>query len=392
MSSFLCWLRNLFVRWRLSRQLRRIGSSFRGIWDRLSEEETDRISKDLETLNRRVRCVGADTNTVQIEASLVALEKQTVRINKEGRLGAIIEAIMIVLVVTLGVRTFFFHPMSIPTGSMEPTFMGEQSTVLSDSEILNSPEVFRALCSRLILGKQSIHFRASESGVFEVLDPIPRSFLWIFKQQRFSIDGEVHKIWFPPKNLWARAGLKSGMIFSEGEDVIRLRFKSGDHILVNRWVYNFRRPRRGEAVVLATDQIDLIPLSPFYLKRLVGFGEESVRIGDDRLVRIDDESIDSSILGFEHVAKSNGVPAEGSYSGYLNGTVARSYRLVDSAPLFPTEEGTLTVRAGNVFVLGDNSANSLDSRTWGDFSQKAIIGRPSFVFWPFSKRFGFADY
>jgi len=362
------------------------------IRDRLSEEEANRISMVLEALNRSVRFVRADTDMVQIEASLVALKKQTARPEKEGQLGAVIELITMVLVVSLGVRTFFFHPMSVPTGSMEPTFMGDRSMVLSDSEILNPPGMFSALYSRLILGEQSIHVHATKSGVFKVLDPIPHSVLWLFKQQRFSIDGEVHKIWFPPKNLWTRAGLKSGMIFSEGEDVIRLRVESGDHILVNRWVYNFRRPRRGESVILTTDRVDLNPLSQFYLKRLVGLGEESVRIGDDRLVRIDDKSIDSSIPGFEQISKSTGVPVEGTYSGYLNGTVARRYRLLDSAPLFPTEEEALTVRAGHVFVLGDNSVNSLDSRTWGDFSQEAIIGRPSFVFWPFSKRFGLAGY
>jgi signal peptidase I len=372
--------------------VRLIRFSFQVIRDRLSEEEGNRILRDLEALGRSVRSAGTDTDTVQMEASLLALEKQTVRFKREGQRGAVIELSLVVLVLAFGMRTFFFHPMSIPTGSMEPTFMGDHSLFLSDDEILNPPGVFRALYSRLILGKQSIHVRATKSGVFQILDPIPRSLLWIFKQQRFSIEGAVHKIWFPPKNLWARAGLESGMNFSEGADVIRLRVESGDHLLVNRWVYHFRRPRRGEAVVLATKRIDLNPLSQFYLKRLVGFGRESVRIGDDRLVRIDERLIDSSLLGFEQVAQSTGVPVEGTYSGYLNGTVARRYRLVDSAPLFPTEMDSLMIRFGNVFVLGDNSANSLDSRTWGDFSQEAIIGRPSFVFWPFSKRFGFAGY
>jgi signal peptidase I len=365
---------------------------FRVNRDCLSEEEGDRILTELEALDLSIRSAKSDTDTVQIEASLVALEKQTVRTKKEGQLGAVIEAIMIVLVVTLGVRTFFFHPMSIPTGSMEPTFMGDHSSLLSDSEVMNPPGALRALYSRFILGNQSVHVRAAKGGVLQILDPMPRSVFLIFKQQRFSIDGAVQKVWFPPKNLWARAGLESGMIISEGDDVIRLRVESGDHVLVNRWVYHFRKPRRGEAVVLSTDRVDLNPLSPFYLKRLVGFGEESVSIGDDRLIRIDEKLIDSSMQGFEKVAKVTGVPDVGTYSGYFNGTVARRYRLVDSAPLFPTEEASLTIRVGNVFVLGDNSANSLDSRTWGDFPQEAIIGRPSFVFWPLSKRFGFAGH
>lgn len=43
------------------------------------------------------------------------------------------------------------------------------------------------------------------------------------------------------------------------------------------------------------------------------------------------------------------------------------------------------------FMLGDNSASSLDSRYWGPVPRKNIIGTAFSVFWPFSHRWGFAD-
>lgn len=43
------------------------------------------------------------------------------------------------------------------------------------------------------------------------------------------------------------------------------------------------------------------------------------------------------------------------------------------------------VLSGNVFLLGDNSAESDDSRKWGDLSETRIVGRPLFVVWPLTR-------
>jgi len=40
------------------------------------------------------------------------------------------------------------------------------------------------------------------------------------------------------------------------------------------------------------------------------------------------------------------------------------------------------VPGGALFVLGDNSASSHDSRFWGFVPKKLLIGRAMCIFWP----------
>jgi signal peptidase I len=55
--------------------------------------------------------------------------------------------------------------------------------------------------------------------------------------------------------------------------------------------------------------------------------------------------------------------------------------------MYLTKAGeTVTVAADSYFVLGDNSANSADSRYWGFLKKSAVLGRIFYCYGPPERR------
>ncbi len=96
-----------------------------------------------------------------------------------------------------------------------------------------------------------------------------------------------------------------------------------------------------------------------YVKRLIATGGHTVWIDDQGKVRLDGRIL-------------NAVEDR----TYWKGGAGMRYGVT------PTK-----VPAGYLFVLGDNTMNSYDSRYWGFVPRRALIGEPILRFWPLS-RFG----
>jgi len=169
---------------------------------------------------------------------------------------------------------------------------------------------------------------------------------------------------------------------------VKLKVVSGDHLFVNRFVYNFRHPRRGEIIVFESTGIPGIIQNTHYIKRLIALGGEHVRIGDDRHVVINGRRLDASTPGFENVYgfDPRRPPLADHYSGHVNGTVAARYTKNDLASRFPDAQAEMVVPPGYYLAFGDNTMNSNDGRNWGPFPQEKVIGKASFVFWPIGPR------
>jgi signal peptidase I len=50
----------------------------------------------------------------------------------------------------------------------------------------------------------------------------------------------------------------------------------------------------------------------------------------------------------------------------------------------------LDVPEHSYFAMGDNSPRSKDSRMWGFVPEKDVVGRPLFIYYPLTKRWGLA--
>jgi signal peptidase I len=332
-----------------------------------------------------------------------------------------VEVLLVALAVAMAIRTFFLQPFKIPTGSMQPTLFGVMSVpdftridFWKDDRDKIQSEINDQIKARDTLkiptglerikqwfqGNSYIHLVAKNDGELQAVYP-PVKFLIFNIKQTLIIGGVAHTIWFPPDygeqslerrdGLLVRTDLHEGHFYHQGDDVVKMMVSAGDHLFVDRLTYNFRKPERGEIIVFATTGIEGLPQNEFYIKRLVVLPGERVQIGDDRHLIINGQRLDASTPHFARVYgfNPNDPPRESHFSGHVNGTIAAKFGLYPKlAPRFPDAATIVTNGDDSYMVMGDNTCNSSDSRVWGSFPAKNVIGKSFFVYWPLTDRFG----
>lgn len=330
-----------------------------------------------------------------------------------------IEVLLVALAVAMAIRTFFLQPFKIPTGSMQPTLFGVTSVPdftkvnfwQEDKKKLQADirEQFQMRDAMKVptgwervkdwfAGNSYVRIVAENDGMIERISPMKR-FLIFNLSQTITIGGVEQTMWFPPDygeaEMVRRAGLDPSHVYKKGDEVVKLlRVSTGDHLFVDRLTYNFREPERGEIIVFETKGIEKLPQDQFYIKRMVVKPGERVQIGNDRHLVIDGQRLDASTPHFENVYGFNPdkPPHESQFSGHVNGTVATTYGLLANlAPNFPDSETIYTNPPDAYMVMGDNTCNSSDSRTWGSLPAQNVIGKSFFVYWPITSRFGWGN-
>jgi signal peptidase I len=137
---------------------------------------------------------------------------------------------------------------------------------------------------------------------------------------------------------------------------MRPTFMENDRILVDKLTYRFRAPRRGDIIVFkypADKKKD-------FVKRLVGFGGETIEIKDGS-VYVDGKKVEE--------------PA----------SVVANYYYNRNDWMYGQEGQKISLPENTFFVLGDNSAQSSDSRSWGFVPRGYLKGRAILIYWPPSR-------
>ena len=128
-------------------------------------------------------------------------------------------------------------------------------------------------------------------------------------------------------------------------------FATGDYLIVDKLSYELGTPKRNTVIVFK------YPDDPTksFIKRIIGLPGETVVMKDNVVTIINSEN-------------PNGVVIDQSY---VTHTSPSSFQK--------------TLAGDEYFVMGDNRAESFDSRSWGPLNKKYILGEPVVRLWPLSK-------
>ncbi|NDC00104.1 MAG: signal peptidase I [Verrucomicrobia bacterium] len=288
------------------------------------------------------------------------------------------EVALVAIALALGVRAYFLQPFKIPTHSMRPTLLG----ILTEPESQPPPSWPVRIFDLVWRGKSWHRAVAPREGTIvsvregQLFGTIP----WTTTE--IVADGWTETIWTGLKQssedgsriIKARAGDR----VKAGEVLANFSSTSGDHLFVNKVLYQLRKPYRGETFVFTTDGIEGIESglrlrgiqgSQYYIKRCVALGGDRLQVRPPILWINGQPALDWACQRV--AAQKNG------YGGYTLG------------PTYLTNpEDSYQVPGKDYWAMGDNSGNSYDSRGWGPVPSRNLVGKGAFVYWPFSKRWG----
>lgn len=136
--------------------------------------------------------------------------------------------------------------------------------------------------------------------------------------------------------------------FVQGNSMVP-NFQTKDYLIIDELTYRFREPQRGDVIVFKYPKDP----SQYFIKRIIGLPGEHIEVTNGQVIINNEIYLDES--------------------SYLPNKVAT------------VRKTTQTLNPEEYFMMGDNRAVSLDSRTWGPLEEKYIIGKVWLRALPFSE-------
>jgi signal peptidase I len=294
------------------------------------------------------------------------------------------DVLVVAISVAMAFRAYFYQPFKIPTGSMQPTLYGIHSVSCDPSEMTLMDRHPFKLLKWALTGSSFKVIRAQASGTVAFSSgagsrkPGYTPVIVAGRPHYVPNDAlETNEDRIPYK---LKGGVAHAQSVRKGDVLWSGRVIAGDFVFVNRWLWNFRHPRRGEIMVFSTHEISGLQPGTHYIKRMTGLPNETLQIIPPNLV-----------INGEIVRKPESIAR-----------IARKEKLGDWAPAYAgfnpnndplrfNQKGSVPSRLASVrlgpdeyYAMGDNSLNSFDSRYWGPVPERNLLGPAAIVYWPFT--------
>lgn len=125
-------------------------------------------------------------------------------------------------------------------------------------------------------------------------------------------------------------------------------FETGHYLIINKFWHKVSDPHRGDVLVFRSP----VETDKYYIKRVIALPGETVIIDQSQVVI---EQVNGERITLDEPYTSN--------------------------PTFANIE--VTLEEGEYFMMGDNRAQSFDSRAWGPLDESYIRGEPIIRLFPF---------
>jgi signal peptidase I len=315
-----------------------------------------------------------------------------------------VEVMFVAIVIALGLRAYYLQPFRIPTGSMQPTLNGIVGTPLKKEEWPSFPQrvlegILRGRSYEKVVNDRDrrvdIHLMQTSEGLQPGGDV--RDFQWWhFFSRSLLISSDEKPLRLPaPANPCYDIGLSdayreamdNGRILKKGQVLMEGFIDTGDLVLVDKFSYHFRKPRRGEVFVFDTLGIKGIQEhsgpqggGSHYIKRLVGVPNDEV------VIRTPDLIVNGKVAsepGIRRVADGE-EPFSEKHQGYILAQPSADQKryLVDHDDVLKLRGDRAKPGMREYAAMGDNTSNSLDSRYWGSVKEYNLVGPALFSLWP----------
>lgn len=420
--------------------------------DQLTEAQRQKLLGAATAVKQRLKeKADASKLKLAVESLEGVLRDTGGRIYPQSSLVENVEFFLVAAIVILGLRAYFIQPFKIPTNSMWPSYYGMTAEVFKAGEqpdalrrlvrmltlgatnyTVTAPADGEVMVPVFRYGQNSYAMAYAEQpgrslGVFPTTMreytfmvgglpakvTVPADFQGEFQQvldESFKgsassfyevLQQSIARTPEPERSTFiVRAGaqpmertvywLPIGKSVRKGDTLLSFDILTGDLLFVDRLSYNFIRPKVGSGFVFKTGNIRSpamqdasgAQISQYYVKRLVGTPGDRLEIKAPVLYRNG-----RPIEGSDAFGKN--ARREGKYPGYTNNTGGPMMGdgMQASDGLLPVG-GVVKVPSNFYFALGDNSPRSLDSRYWGFVPDKDVVGRPLFIYYPLTSRWG----